>query len=183
MRRADKFSPGETLARDIGPKLNHMVDLINRDIKGDSRTVRVQELGNTITVSAIRQPGGGGGGGGAQSTPFFWAATAHATAGTVAIAAGRMINGTAAAEVNATTHAVGTANGVYYLYIQIWYNAAWKSSFASSTTYPTQAVINDGGTDYPCYRRLIAKVTIAANVVSEIAQAFDAEIVNPNICE
>jgi len=66
MRQAEKFKSGETLKNDIGPKLNLIVDRVNREIRGDGRTIIVSELGNVITIKAIHRPSGGGSGGGAS---------------------------------------------------------------------------------------------------------------------
>lgn len=63
MRKAERFQSGETLARDIGPKLNLLVDRSNREIRGDGRSIAVNECGNTITISQLGPKGAGGGGG------------------------------------------------------------------------------------------------------------------------
>lgn len=62
MRKAEKFKTGETLRNDIGPKLNRIVDLVNREIKGDQKTIMVSEVGKTISIKAKRSVSGGGGG-------------------------------------------------------------------------------------------------------------------------
>jgi hypothetical protein len=70
MRRVEKFKSGETLTKDIGPKLNQMVDLINGGIRGDGRTISVKELGSSVVISAISQGKAGGNGGSAYSGMF-----------------------------------------------------------------------------------------------------------------
>jgi hypothetical protein len=94
MRKAEKFQAGETLRRDIGPKLNVMVDRVNRDIKGDGKTTEVRQVGSDLIISANQSPVGGGGGGGALVVvPWSFmvsamASTYNVTAGTVRVERG-----------------------------------------------------------------------------------------------
>jgi len=62
MKKVPKFKIGETLKYDIGPKLNRIVDLVNRDIKGDGKTITVNEFGNVISIKTINKSGGAPGG-------------------------------------------------------------------------------------------------------------------------
>lgn len=63
-----KFQTGETLAKDIGPKLNAMVDAIHAmEPHGDQSTIIVRKTPGGIYLSALRRGGGSGGGGGGAS--------------------------------------------------------------------------------------------------------------------
>ncbi len=63
MQKIEKFRKGETLKYDIGPKLNLMVERLNREFRGDGRTIMVTEFGNVISIRSIGgsapAPGGG----------------------------------------------------------------------------------------------------------------------------
>lgn len=116
-------------------------------------------------------------------TPYYFGVSIK-DADEVTVAAGKVINGTTVSTIAAADVTIGTTNGTFYLSIEIWYNAAWKSAYLKDTTYPTQADKTDGGSDYPCFRVLIAVVTVAANVVSSIAPVWPGqEIINPNIAD
>ena len=96
---------------------------------------------------------------------------------TLDISAGKVINGTTVSSIAASTGE--SVAGKSYLSLEVWYNAAWKSDYLASTSYPTQAVKTDGGTDYPCFRR-----NIAEKVSGAWTQRFnDSEIVNPRVAE
>ena len=115
--------------------------------------------------------------------PYFFEVTAK-DADEVSILAGKVINGTTVSSISETDHTIGTVNGTYYFYIQVWYNSTWKSSYASGTDYPDQSDIDDGGTDYPCWRVLLAEVVVSGNVVQDPTQVWPGhELHNPNIAD
>ena len=101
----------------------------------------------------------------------------------VTVAAGKVINGTTVSSISQSDHTIGTTNGTYYLSIEIWYNAAWKSAYLSGTSYPTQGTKSDTGT-FPCTRVLIAVVVVADNAISSVTQVWPGhEIVNPRVAD
>ena len=65
MRTADRFLTGETLQNDIGPKLNKIVQMVNRKVIGDGRYIAVENTENSIRIKMIKGRGGGAPGGGA----------------------------------------------------------------------------------------------------------------------
>ena len=74
---------------------------------------------------------------------------------TIDIAAGRVISGTTVTTV-ALSDDLSVA-GSTYVSIEVWYNATWKTAYLAGGAYPTQAVKDDGGTDFPCERFLISE--------------------------
>jgi len=81
------------------------------------------------------------------------------------VAAGRVIEGGNVSSV-AAADVTPSGNGTHYLYAEIYYTTSWQIGYVSSTTYPTQAVKNVSGTDYPCLRVLIAELIVAASAIS-----------------
>jgi hypothetical protein len=80
------------------------------------------------------------------------------TTDTVTVGAGRIIAGTIVAPISATDHTPSGGTGTYYLYSESYYTTSWVHGYASSTTYPTQAVKTVSSVDYPCFRKLIAEL-------------------------
>lgn len=72
MRTPERFKTGETLKKDIGWKLNLLVDFVKSLVPhGDSSTVFVKHTGNGSFFSAKRGGGGGGGGAGEVYDGYF----------------------------------------------------------------------------------------------------------------
>lgn len=97
----------------------------------------------------------------------FYATKANSTE--VAVNAGKIVRGTTVttiAQANVNISPVGTQT--FHLYLESWYNLTVKQQYSSSTTYPTQAVINDGGTDFPCERFLIATIDVVSGSINEV---------------
>jgi len=112
------------------------------------------------------------GGDSLSSNPFYTALKAGTT-DTVTVNAGVLVRGTNVTLISeADVDISPSGTDAYYVYLESWYNAALKQQYSSSTVYPTQATINDGGTHFPCERFLIA-----------IADVTDAEITGVIPCQ
>jgi len=83
----------------------------------------------------------------------------------VTVAAGRVIEGGNVSSV-AAAEVTPSGDGTHYLYAEIYYTTSWQIGYVSSTTYPTQAVKNVDGTDYPCLRVLIAELVVTVSAIS-----------------
>lgn len=89
MRNAERFKSGETLKKDIGPKLNLLVERSNRKIIGDKKTILIKEIGNCICISSNARGGGGNGGSTADYAGPF---AVSADSGVITITAGTIVH-------------------------------------------------------------------------------------------
>lgn len=180
MQKCEKFKVGETLKSDIGRKLNMMVDRINRDIKGDGKSIIVTEFGNALTVSAVRRGGGGGGGGGGSSAYDGYFAVVKATDTTVSVIDGA---DTANAICGYYEHGIQrvavakpeaiTVSTTGFIYVTITYTTAYVFTFAFGTTLPAS-------TSGSIVRK-IADVTFADGKITTITQAQDGILITPGV--
>jgi len=141
---------------------------------GDNQTTKVTPTPDGTLIEAIDAGGGGGGGGGEEASgidAYFFKVTAK-DADEVTISAGKVIAGTTVISVDETDHTIDTSDDTYYVYIQIWYNEDWKTSYASDWVYPDQEDIDDGGTDFRCLRVVLAEVVVSDNVVQTPTQIW-----------
>lgn len=74
---------------------------------------------------------------------------------TLDIAAGVAVNGLINTTVAAETSLSVTGNT--HVSLEIWYNTTWKTAYLTGSSFPGQGVKDDGGTDFPCLRVLIAQ--------------------------
>lgn len=152
MRRCEKFQSGETLARDIGPKLNLMVDRVNRKIRGDGRTVAVNQVGNDLVVSALRQGGGGPGGSGWTYAGYYAGSdTSEGETLKVTVAAGKLVIG---GTVNDVTETELTVTATAYLYLEVTYDGGYVAEIKQDAAYP----VPESGT----WKRLLVTATVNA---------------------
>ena len=168
MRKADKFLSGETLKYDIGPKLNHIVDRVNRDIKGDGKTIAVNELGNSICIQYIGSRGGGVGGGSSDYSGPFAVVKKDDTTVTVygynATAKRYFYNyvdiGIETPIIVAETDK--TISSSAWVYLKIAYSSTYTITIETASTFPAQ-------TNTELYIRL-ASVAVESSKISEIIQ-------------
>jgi hypothetical protein len=179
MQKCEKFKVGETLKSDIGRKLNMMVDRINRDIKGDGKSIIVTEFGNVISISAVKRGGGGGGGGGSSAYEGYFAVI-KASDTTVSIIDG-------AAPVSSTCgyyeHGIQrvavskpeaiTITGTGFIYVTITYTTAYVFTFAFGATLPASA---NGS-----IVRKLADVTFADSKITAITQAQQGALITAGV--
>jgi hypothetical protein len=180
MQKCEKFKVGETLKSDIGRKLNMMVDRINRDIKGDGKSIIVTEFGNAITISAVRRGGGGGGGGGGSSAYDGYFKVVKASDTTVSV-----IDGAAPASstcgyyehgiqrVAVTKPSAITVSATGFIYVTITYTTVYVFTFAFGTTLPASA---NGS-----IVRKIADVTFADGKITAITQAQQGILITAGV--
>ena len=150
----------------------------SRRVVGDGITIMSQETLHGTVLSAIpqgEQPQAAATSG--MTYEGLFAVTIENDS-QVSIARGYVISGYNVTTKVPTTHTIGTTNGTYYLYAEIYVYGSWTIGYVSSTSYPTQAVKNISGTDYQCLRVLIATVTVADNIVSSVIQQQFGEIHN-----
>jgi hypothetical protein len=118
----------------------------------------------------------GSAGGGSVYTGQFAVVLKAGTTNTVTVGAGRIVAGTTVSTVAATDNTPSGAAGTYYLYSESYFTTSWVHGYASSTTYPTQAVKTVSSVDYPCFRKLIAELTWSGTAVTAIMQQQYGEI-------
>jgi len=181
MQKCEKFKVGETLKNDIGRKLNMMVDRINRDIKGDGKSIIVTEFGNAITISAVRRGGGGGGGGGGGSTEYDgYFTVVKASDTTVAV-----VDGADPTNVTCGYYEHGiqrvavskpeaiTVSATGFIYVTITYTTAYVFTFAFASSLPASA---NGS-----IVRKIADVAFADGKITTITQVQDGILITPGV--
>ncbi len=180
MQKCEKFKVGETLKSDIGRKLNMMVDRINRDIKGDSKTILVSEFGNTLTISAVRRGGCGGGGGGGSSAYEGYFAVVKASDTTVSVVDGAAPENAPCGyyehgiqRVAVTKPSAITVSATGFIYVTITYTTVYVFTFAFGTTLPASA---NGS-----IVRKLADVAFADGKITTITQVQDGILITPGV--
>lgn len=107
----------------------------------------------------------------------FYATLKSATTDTVAINAGRLIRGTTVTSIGAAEVAISpSGTATYYVYLESYYYGGAAQGYASSTTYPTQAVKTISTFDLPCERILIATVTVVDGAITTVKPEQIGEI-------
>jgi hypothetical protein len=145
--------------------LDRLTDHLNNLILIPGEGIEISRQGSAGTVLTARQSGSSG----APSSDYagqFAVVIKAGTTNTVTIGAGRIVAGAAVSSIAATDHTPSGAAGTYYLYSESYFTTSWVHGYASSTTYPTQAVKTVSAVNYPCSRKLIAELAWNGSAVT-----------------
>lgn len=161
MRRPERFKVGETLKKDIGPKLNVLVDFVLSLIpRGDSSTMLIKHTNTGCYFSTIRRGGGGGGGAAEEYAGPF--AVSKKTDTTVSILGGNMIHGIDKIAVAAADLAV-SASGL--VYIELTYPGGTATTeFKTAAEMPT---LETGK-----YQEELASITVEDSKITSVTQKW-----------
>ncbi|MCK9326472.1 MAG: hypothetical protein M0P69_13360 [Bacteroidales bacterium] len=183
MQKIEKFRKGETLKYDIGPKLNLMVERLNREFRGDGRTIMVTEFGNVISIRSIggSAPAPAPGSGGDTYNGYFKVidASTEATETEPAVAKIKVVYGydeSAAkcgyATINDLVFEVDVAEltitGNAFIYLQ-------SVAIQSGDDWVAQTPTIEQSASFPTYeenkyKRLLANVYFSDNAITKIIQ-------------
>jgi hypothetical protein len=96
----------------------------------------------------------------------------------VIITAGNLIIGQSNLYVGDTSSVpISTTNGTHYLCFSLYYASGYSTTLEDLTTLPDQSDITIVTTDYPCFRKLLATITVAEGIITEVVQQQFGEIV------
>ena len=168
MRIPERFKTGENLKKDIGPKLNAIVDFVKSLVlHGDQSTIGVRRTDNGTFI--YRLTGGGGGHGGAADEYTGAFAVSQKDDTTVTVKEGSVIAGIEETEVPETDK---TISATCVLYLELTYDGGYTAELKTDTAMP------DLATDK--FTKLIATITVADSKISAIEQDWKAGNIEVN---
>jgi len=162
MRIPERFKTGETLKKDIGPKLNALVEFVKSLVpRGDSSTVLVRHTDSGCYFSVNSR--GGGPGGGAETPydgPF---AVTKKDDTTVTVKEGSVIAGITKTAVPETDISISST---CVLYMELTYDGGYTAELKTAAEMPEPSEDN--------YTQQIAAITVTDSKISAISQIWES---------